>query len=240
MKGISEKSKKKQIKSSIYRRSLLPRATTKKSKLAIEFCVITTAYHESGHALMALLNHGFVHFAAVYLDKKGSHNGYYGEVNYDGAANIEAVKDLELLTKLVMSDIYIYQAGLASEKLFYKEISGTDKLPYILKEGSHVDFNYVSEIIKKHNLASPGKKRYTFKKKCFRKTQRLLSQNWEDVRLLAHALIQKKKLYHDDLKELLTKKSSNKKFWKEQFKIIETLSSGIDLSEPQIKRLIKL
>ncbi len=215
--------------------------TTKKSKLAVEFSLITTAFHEAGHALVALLNHGYVHFTALYVNKKSSATDDLGKVEYDGAADLSAIQDSDLLNHLLMVDISIYQAGLASEKLFYKDICGTDQLPYVIKEGSHIDFSYVSDIIKKYNLAAPGKKRYAFKKKTFRKTQRLLSENWDDVKLIAHLLFQKKKIYFEDFKQLLTKKSSSKQYWKEQFKAIEMLhESSTDLSEAQIKKLLKV
>lgn len=243
MRGISGKSNKNLKKSNTYRRSLGKKYAlkiTKNRRLATEFKVITTAWHESGHAIAVLLNYGYVHNALLCVSNKIDNNSDLGVVIYDGAADINEIDDSDLKNRLLMADITVYQAGLAAEKIFYKDIYGTDQLPYVIKEGSNSDFSFVSDIIKKYNLAPPGKKRYAFKKKCFRQTQKLLSKNWDDVKLVAHALIQKRKIYFFDLKELLIKKSHNKKFWKEQFKIIETLASGIDLTDSQIKKLMKI
>ncbi len=217
------------------------RKTSQRSKLATEFAIITTAFHEAGHALAVLLNFGYVHFAALYVNKMITPNADLGKADYDGAADLDIVQDSELLNRLLMADIAIYQAGLAAEKLFYKDISGIEQLPYVLKKGSYIDFGYVSDIIKKYNLAPPGKKRYAFKKKTFRQTQKLLSNNWGDVKLIAHLLFAKKKIYFEDLKQLLTKKSPKKKFWKEQFKSIEMLHNAPEeLPEAQLKKLFKI
>jgi len=235
MQRIQAKSK----KNTTYAKSAFK--TTNKSKLAIEFSIITTCFHESGHAMAALLNFGYVHSVACQINKKKS-TTYLGEMKYDGAAELENTTDPILFHRLLMGDIAVYQAGLAAEKIFYKEICGMDQLPACIKEGYQIDFGYVSDIIKEYNLAPPGKKRYAFKKKSFRQVQKLLYNNWDDVKLIAHTLFQKKKLFHDDLKLILTNKSLNKKFWKEQFKSIEILSSQSDSDFPEshIKKLFKI
>jgi hypothetical protein len=212
----------------------------KVNRLAFEFTVITTSFHEAGHALSALLNFGYVHCVSLQISKNKKTPEYLGEARYDGAANLGTVSDPDLINWLVLSDITIYQSGLASEKIFYKEICGTSKVPYIIKEGSQIDFSYVSEIVKKYDLAPPGKKRYLFKNKMFRATQHLLQENWGDVIIIAHALFQSRKLTHLDLKSLLLRKSINKKFWKEQFKNIELLNNNTELTDSQIKKIIKL
>lgn len=54
-------------------------------------------------------------------------------------------------------------------------------------------------------------------------TRQLMIPYWEDVQLIAKSLFKSKKLYWDDLKSLLTRKSKNKAFWKKQLKDIELL-----------------
>jgi hypothetical protein len=224
----------------VFRFKRLPKISNN-SKLAIEFQVITTAFHEAGHTIAALLSFTKVSAVAVEIDhKKKSFGQDLGYTHYEPAVGPEDVEDSQFQTNLVFSEICINYAGLAAEKLFYKEICGTDNLPMFVKHGSYQDRNVASSLIKKYNLAPPGKKRYGFKKKMFSQTQRLLFKHWGDVKLVAHALFQRKKLYHQDLKDLLSKKSINKKFWKEQFKKIAVLfESNEELHERDIKKLMK-
>lgn len=53
-----------------------------------------------------------------------------------------------------------------------------------------------------------------------REAQNELHAHWDAVTLVAHALFRHRKLNYQNLQELLTKRSKNKKFWKEQFKKI--------------------
>jgi len=210
------------------------------SKLAIEFQAITTAFHEAGHTIAALLNYSEVSAVAVEIDHNKKLGEDLGYTHYDPAISSEDIEDSHFQINLVLAEICINYAGLAAEKLFYKEICGTDQLPMFVKHGSYQDRNVASSLIKKYNLAAPGKKRYAFKKKIFSQTQRTLFLYWGDVKLIAHALFERKKLYHQDLKELLSKKSINKKYWKEQFKKITILfDTNEELHERDIKKLMK-
>ncbi len=223
----------------VFQSKRLPKVSNN-SKLAIEFQAITTAFHEAGHTIAALLSYSQVSAVAVEIDHKKKSVEDLGYTHYDPAFETEGVKDNQFQINLVLAEIFINYAGLAAEKLFYKEICGTDRLPMFVKYGSYQDRNVASFLIKKYNLAPPGKKRYGFKKKIFSQTQRTLFSYWGDVKLVAHALFQRKKLYHQDLKELLSKKSVNKKFWKEQFKKISILfDTNEELHERDIKKLMK-
>lgn len=223
----------------VFRSKQLPKVSNN-SKLAIEFQAITTAFHEAGHTIAALLSYSTVSAVAVEIDHKKKAGQDLGYTHYEPFVGPEDIEDGQFQINLVISEIFINYAGLAAEKLFYKEICGTDRLPMFVKYGSYQDRNVASALIKKYSLAPPGKKRYGFKKKMFSQTQRTLFKHWGDVKLVAHALFQRKKLYHQDLKDLLSKKSVNKKYWKEQFKKISVLfDSNEELHERDIKKLVK-
>lgn len=217
--------------------------SSKTIKLSYDHELITTCYHEAGHTISGLFN--FMTIPSVYIEIprnrkiKTKINSNLGITLYEAAISYDDVKDEELYQKLVMSDIYINYAGLAAEKLFYKEICGTDQLPMALKHGSYLDRDNVSDIIKKYNLAPPGRKRHLFKKKALNDCMRTLSVMWEDVRLVAHALYKSRKLYHADLQEILIKKSPNRNFWKKQFRAIELLQIEIiQLDEKKLKAIM--
>ena len=106
--------------------------------------------------------------------------------------------------------------------------------------GSSEDITEVGKFIKKLNLVPPGKPRYLFKKKVAKDLKQLLTEHWEDIRLIAHALYQHKKLTQADIKQLLTKKSEYKNFWKERFKQINTLFAADARLDEQAVRLILL
>lgn len=194
-----------------------------RKKLSYNHEYIATCYHEAGHTISGLLNYLVISAVGIEMprDKRSSKDAGY--THFDYVLDPEDVKNSELSRKLLLSEIQINYAGLAAEKIFYKEICGTDKLPMVLKFGSYLDRDRVAEIIKKYDLAPPGKKRHLYKKKLFNETQRSLEEYWGDVKLISHALFARRKLYYSDLKELLIKKSSKRAFWKKQFKSIEVL-----------------
>ncbi|HWZ23099.1 MAG TPA: hypothetical protein VNW06_10625 [Cytophagaceae bacterium] len=187
-------------------------------KLSKNHELITTSFHEAGHALCGLLF--YMEIPSVVVKTSKVHVSGYTHYNMINDLNI---KDLDIWAYLLFSEIYISYAGLAAEKIFYKDISGSDKFPMVLKDGSSPDILDASKIIKKFNLASPGKKRNALKKKLFNKITRILKDNWDDLKLIAHTLFKCRKLYHNDIKKLLTKKSKNKVYWKQQFKDINYL-----------------
>lgn len=201
-----------------------------RKKLSYDYELIATAHHEAGHTVAGLLNFMMVLDVGLEITKDKRLKKDLGYTNFETVLDCDSVNDSNLKQFLIISEISINNAGLAAEKIFYKDICGTDQLPMVLKSGSWHDRSQISELVKKYNLAPPGKKRYSYKKKLFTKTRKLLELYWDDVKLIAHGLFNRRKLYFADLKALLTKKSINKDFWKEQFKSIETIFASIKAS----------
>jgi hypothetical protein len=181
---------------------------------------IATSYHEAGHTIYGLLH--FMKIESVYVFEHKKSKRIEGFTHYESPP-LKEITDNSLLMDRVLAEVCLSYAGLVAEKHQFKLFSGSDKFPSFLKDGSSNDTMEAATLIKKYNVAPPGRKRYEFKKKMIKKVSLELQDNWDAVTLVAHALFQKKKLYFADLKELLTKKTKNKKFWKEQFKTLATI-----------------
>lgn len=206
------------------------------NELHYQFEVIATAHHEAGHTISGLLNFMMIPSVSIEVTKKRKFNADLGFTHFQCIfESYDAIQDNELFLMLLMAEIEINYAGLAAEKILYKNLCGSSQLPMVLKHGSKEDRDNISNIIKKYNLAPAGAKRFLFKRKALQKSLKALEVMWDDIQLVSHALYKKRKLYHDDLKELLTKKSINKKFWKEQFKKISILFESSYLDETEIK-----
>lgn len=179
---------------------------------------IATSYHESGHTVFALLSLIKINYVHVFEHKilKRMHGFTYYEY-----------RDLDInssnFNTLLQQEIGFSYAGLLAERHHFKSISGTDRVPMFIREGSSGDLSSIRKTINKYNPAPPGKKRDAYKKKIAKETLQSLVQHWDAVDLIAHALFKHKRLSYQDLQDLLTKKSRNKKFWKEQFKIINQI-----------------
>jgi ATP-dependent Zn protease len=199
-----------------------------KARLSQEFDLITTAFHEAGHTISGLLNLMKVPFVCIDAKMDRSLNKDLGYTNFVIAADFRYVQDEGLYKELLLREIYVNYAGLAAEKLLYKDICGTYNIPMILKVGSYLDRDRCSELISTHNLAAPGRKRYAFKKRALQKSIDQLEESWSDVKLVAHILFRKKRLTHDQLKAILTKKSEHKDFWKQHFRILNKIYRNCD------------
>lgn len=177
--------------------------------------LITTSYHEAGHTIFALLSYMKVN--SVYVFEHKMLKRIHGFTQYESH---DLDKDHIFFNILLEQEIGLSYAGLLAEKYHFKSISGSDQIPMFIKEGSSDDLSTIRKIIQKYNPAPSGKKRYAYKQKIARKTLSLLIKYWDAVDLIAHALFKHKKLSYQDLREILTKKSRNRKFWKEQFRVI--------------------
>lgn len=196
--------------------------------------LISTAYHEAGHTIYGLLHHMKVDMVHIFEDKKSKRICGFTHFNYPIAIEVE---DSELSKELMKSDICVNYAGLVAEKYHFKNVSGSDKFPGFWKNGSSSDTMAAAVLIKQ--LATPGRKRYNLKNKLIKKTHYEIQQHWEAVVLVSHALFQRKRLYFSDLKEILTKKSENKEFWKAQFNNIDYIfENGEDLDEKSLKSIL--
>lgn len=198
--------------------------------------LISTSHHEAGHTIYALLHFMMVYSVRVFPEKKTKRiEGwtYYDSIDY---SNLE---DKELQAERLNAEVGLSYAGLVAEKYQYKLHSGSDKFPSFL-DGSSKDLREASEMIKKYNIAPPGDKRYNYKKRMVRKVTRELVENWDAVTLVAHALFQKKRLSFNDLKNILTKKTENKEFWKERFKVIQKGYKTHNLDEKEFRSMISL
>lgn len=200
-----------------------------RKKVHATYELIATSYHEAGHAIYALLNCRKVDSVVVFENRKTKRiDGftYYYSPDLDDAS-VKA--DLVLLNSIIEEECGIKYAGLAAEKFHYKQISGSDKFPMYWRDGSSDDTKEAAAIIKKYSSVSPGKKRYNYKKRIIKKTLASLEQYWDDVILVSYILIQKKRASFAELKEVLTKKSPNRIFWKEQFKDIVDIFGNLEL-----------
>lgn len=199
--------------------------------------LISTAHHEAGHAIYGLLHYIEVEYVDVFEDKKTKR--IMGLTHYS-VSEIDAIENSALALDRLIAEICLLYAGLAAERYHFKLISGSDNIPMFIRDLSVGDTSKASSLINKFQLAPPGAKRSQYKKKLIRKVSRELQQNWDAVTVIAHALFQRKRLDFSDLKELLTKKTKNKDFWKEQFKAIERIYLSDEVDEQKLKSILSL
>jgi ATP-dependent Zn protease len=180
--------------------------------------LISTAYHEAGHTLYALLCSMKVNH--VYVFEHKIFKRIHGFTQYESHA---PEKDSVDFIPMLEQEIGLSYAGLLAEKHHFKSISGTDQVPMFIKEGSSDDLSAIRKMLQKHNIVPAGKKRYAYKQKVARKTTAILVEHWDAVDVIAHALFKHKRLNYQDLKQLLITKTNNKKFWRDKFKDIESI-----------------
>lgn len=186
-----------------------------RKKVTKTYELIATSYHEAGHTVFALLS--YMKVFSVYVFEHKIYKRIHGFTHYQSP---DLDKHHLMFDQMLEQEIGLSYAGLLAEKHHFKSISGTDQVPMFIKEGSSDDISEVRKMIQKFNPASPGKKREAYKRRISRNTLKMLIEYWDAVDLVAHALFKHRRLSFNDLKELLIKKSKNKNFWKEQFKVI--------------------
>lgn len=200
--------------------------------------VISTSYHEAGHAIYSLLCGMRVPYVFIFKNKKNKR--VQGFCQYE-TPDLDLIKDPNLVFSLVDYEIGIKYAGLTAEKYHFKIISGSDNFPMFLRDGSSDDTLSAAALIRQYNISPPGKKRYSYKKKKINEVLHSLKDYWDDVTLLAHRLFRKKRMSFIDIKNLLIKHSPNKKFWKEQLKIISDLfDKNMHLDEKYLKHTLSV
>ncbi len=198
---------------------------------------ISTSYHEAGHTICALLHFMRVSSVSVFENKKWKR--IHGLTYYDYPGDFDSIQDPDLLNILARAEVGISYAGLIAEKTLFRSISGSRQTPMFISDGSGEDNRGAREVIKKYNLAPPGPKRSAYKQKLMREVQNQLLEHWDAVTLVSHALFKHRRLTFEDLRELLTKKSRNKKFWKEQFKNITYFyDNSANLDEKDLKSIL--
>lgn len=198
---------------------------------------ISTSYHEAGHTIYALLHLMKVTSVNVFEDKKLKR--IHGNTYYDYPSDFDDIQDPYLLNTLLRAEIGISYAGLIAEKTLFRSISGSRQTPTFISDGSQDDNKSAREVIKKYNLAPPGPKRTAYKRKLMREVQHELHTHWDAVMVVSHALFKHRRLSFDDLQELLTKKTHNRKFWKEQFKnICYFYDNSKTLDEKDLKSIL--
>lgn len=201
--------------------------------------LIFVSYHEAGHAIYGLLHSMMI--GPVYVIESKKEKRIWGITHFESVLDDKKITNEDLIAERLHAEICMQYAGLTAEKYHYKSISGSDKFPMNLKYGSESDTSAAAALIKEYNLAPPGRKRYAYKKKLIKETFYELQDNWDDVILVAHALFNKKRLGYVDLQQLLTKKSKNKSFWKEQFKTISYLfDNRAALDEKDLKIILSI
>ena len=186
-----------------------------RKKLSENYLMISTSYHEAGHTLYGLAHYRCIQSVELFTFEQVEGITYYDIVDLDH------ITDSVLFNYIFDSEIGTKYAGLIAEKYYYKYISGSDKFPMFLKDGSNLDTKEASDIIKKYSNIEAGAPRSIYKKKIQDKVKIFVKENWEDIVLVAHAIFNKKMLSYLDLKNLLCKKSIKKDFWKNQFKRID-------------------
>lgn len=198
-------------------------------KQSIDYSLIAASHHESGHCLVALLNLIQVSDVGVAIDGSDA----VGLTQFYMYKNT-VIEDRELHELLVLSDLLVAYAGLQAERLYYKDICGSSKFPLHLKVGSAEDTASAYKLIRTNNLATPGKETSILKKKLQSEVEQMLIAYWDDVKLVAHQLYKRRRLYYRDLRSMLCRKpNENREFWKSIFKKIDFIHHDTKVPEEQ-------
>lgn len=193
--------------------------------------LISTSYHEAGHTIYGLLHLMNIGSVMVFEDKKSKR--IHGYTQYDPSP-LPKIQDSKLFNDRLHAEICLSYAGLVTEKRYFKLISGSDKLPMFLKEGSGHDTSEAAALFQKYGLCKAGRERYNYKQRLIKQINVELIEHWDAVTLIAHALFKKKKLEPTEIKKILTRKTEDKDFWKKQYKALEQMysnSEGLDEKE---------
>jgi hypothetical protein len=194
------------------------------------FDLMSTCAHEAAHVIVGLLNFIKIEDVLVDLASNAGSTNYYSLIN--------STQTLGLHFERAQAEIIMLYAGLLAEKINYTNVFGNIVIPKDLKAGAEIDNYTASMLIKKYNLAPPGKKRIALKRKLVKASTLQIKEFWEDIVLVSHALFLKQKLSYNDLYDILTKKSKSKSFWKKQFKKINYIfDSKTFLDENQLKSI---
>jgi len=183
-------------------------------KKADDYSRISTCYHESSHAIIAINNY----FKVTQLQALSEE----GFCKIECFSNINLFHNKSVINRIAILEAQVYCAGMEGEKLYRKDICGCTKFPRVLY-GAYDDVQRISALIKQFNLAEPGYARTRFKVSLQSKTNKFLQEHWLEVKALAHSLYKRKTISFDDIKKILLK--INKPFWKEKFDNLDILSS---------------
>lgn len=201
-------------------------------KQSCDYEMIASAYHEASHTIAALANFVLIDAVRIAWDKGG-------DTFYSIQYHADETEDPILKKLIVMAELRTIYAGLVGEKIYYKQICGSNKFPAHLKIGSSSDMKVGSDLIRRYKLANPGKETHQLKQDVRQDMEKFLYKHWETVKLLAHTLYRKKKLNFTELKYLLTRAKEDKDFWKDKFKRIKMIyEAKSELSEKVVKNLI--
>lgn len=202
------------------------------------FELISTSYHEAGHTVYGLLHLIKIESVSVFENKKSKR--IEGFTHYD-TPSLSQFSDPELFSERLHAEIGLSYSGLVAEKRYFKMISGSDKFPMFLRDGSSHDTKEAAALFQRYNLVEAGKKRYNYKQRFIKSVDQELQEHWDAVTLIAHGLIKKKKIYFPELQEILTRKAEDKQFWKDQFKAVNYFHDNAEsLDEKDLKRILSL
>jgi hypothetical protein len=186
-------------------------------KQANDYEKIAMCWHEAGHTICGLFNFLKVYHVNVLSSKYIDGNTSYEIHDSDTITN-------KLLAKiLIIYEVQTLYAGLVGEKMYYEDICGSNVFPMTLRIGSSDDIRDAARLIDRYNLADPGKSRFWFKKQVQNDAKKILSNYWDDVQLVAHALYKSTDLDFNELRYLLTRKSVNKDFWRPHLKELKDM-----------------
>lgn len=200
-------------------------------KQAIDYSAIAASYHEASHSCLALYRHIFVPDVSIKIDGSDAVGltSFYLYKNGD-------VLDLELKTMLLLAEIEMTYAGMIGEAVYYKETCGSSVFPRHLKSGSSEDIQNAQDLIRKHLLAAPGKETAALKKQLKKQVEAIIIEHWASIKLLAHAIYNRKRLTFHDLKNILCRKND---FWKVRFKETILIHSETKIpEEADVKKIL--
>jgi len=198
----------------------------KKNEIGFIYELIHTSYHESAHTICALLCLTKIDYVKIFEEETSNDLGETVFTTLDE----ESFLDENLKKVRIISEIYIRLSGINADKILFRKNCGLNKTPKNILDRSYEDLKVSSSIIKKH-IVNSKKEKKIIKNLFMKESYNIIENNWDDISLISFYLLKKKYLSYIDLKKILTTKSNNKIFWKNQFKILKKMfinKQGVD------------
>jgi hypothetical protein len=192
-------------------------------KQSLDYVKIAASYHEAAHAFIAAYNH----MKVLEINITNLKYGYVHYLPYE-------ISYIDFLDKIIIFELQMLYAGLISEKIYYKDMCGSNIFPAHLY-GAYDDTKAASLLIKKYKLLFPNKSVLILKKHIKKYIKALLQEHWNTIKLLAHYIYKIEKLSEDELKSFLITKTNNRKFWRDRYRTIELIYSNDKISKDKLE-----